>query len=275
MIVGPIGPGQGRVSLTRLPGRPGGRSTPRKARRHFEAPRWPGGAFSVREWGARDRPSMGAVPRAGRSGENGSMTAAAPHDWDESYAGPLPPWDIGRPQPAFVRLADAGALAGAVLDAGCGTGEHTILATSNGARALGIDVARRAIETARAKAAKRGSAASFRVLDALRLATLGQVFDTIVDSGLFHVFDDGARGRYVTALKAVLRPGGHLHLMCFSDRQPGDWGPRRVTADELGAAFGSGWRIDSLTPDRFDLNPGLGILTAEAWLADIVRLAPE
>jgi SAM-dependent methyltransferase len=197
------------------------------------------------------------------------------HDWDGSYAGPSPPWDIGRPQPAFVRLADAGALRGSLLDAGCGTGEHTTLAARHGAHALGIDVSARAIETARRKAAERGIDTSFKVYDALRLESLGESFDTIVDSGLFHVFDDADRARYVIAVHAVLRPGGHLHLMCFSDRQPGDWGPRRVTEGELRGAFGSGWCIDSLAPDRFEINPGLGTPTAEAWLADIVRLASQ
>ena len=204
------------------------------------------------------------------------MTAADPeHDWDDSYAGSTPPWDIGRPQSAFLRLADAGALTGRLLDAGCGTGEHTILAARYNARALGIDVSSRAIEIARGKAAERGVDATFQVLDALRLVTLGEAFDTVIDSGLFHVFDDAARARYVTAVHAVLRPGGHLHLMCFSDRQPGDWGPRRVTGDELRAAFDSGWRIESLDPDRFDINPGLGTPTAEAWLANVVALAPR
>ena len=203
------------------------------------------------------------------------MTAADPaHDWDSSYAGSLPPWDIGRPQPAFVRLAEVGALTGALLDAGCGTGEHTILAARLGARALGIDISTLAIETARRKAAERDVDASFQVFDALRVETLGEVFDTVVDSGLFHVFDDAARARYVAAVHAVLRPGGHLHLMCFSDRQPGDWGPRRLAEGELRAAFGDGWRIASLDHDRFDINPGLGTDSAEAWLADAVRLAP-
>ena len=204
------------------------------------------------------------------------MTAVeGSHDWDESYAGVSPPWDIGRPQPAFVRLAEAGALTGSLLDAGCGTGEHTILAARSGADALGVDVSSRAIEIARGKAADRGVDTSFKVLDALRLITLGETFDTVIDSGLFHVFDDAARTRYVTAVHAVVRPGGHLHLMCFSDRQPGDWGPRRVTEGDLRAAFGSGWRIDALAPERFDLNPGLGPTTAEAWLTDVARLAPE
>jgi SAM-dependent methyltransferase len=201
------------------------------------------------------------------------MTADdAAHDWDDSYAGPSPPWDIGRPQPVFVRLAEAGVLTGALLDAGCGTGEHTILAARYNAHALGIDVSPRAIEIAGHKASDRGVDCRFQLLDALRVGTLGETFDTVVDSGLFHVFDDTARVRYVTALHAVLRTGGHLHLMCFSDRQPGDWGPRRVTEGELRATFGSGWRIDSLAPDRFDINPGLGPTTAEAWLADVIRM---
>lgn len=195
------------------------------------------------------------------------------HDWDDSYGGQPPPWDIGRPQLAFVGLAEAGAFTGALLDAGCGTGEHTILAALHGARALGIDVSRRAIEMARGKAAERGVDARFRVFDVLALATLGESFETVLDSGLFHVFDDGARAQYVRALHDVLRSGGHLHLMCFSDRQPGDWGPRRVTASELSEAFGSGWRIDSLRPNRFDINPVMGVSSAEAWLVDVVRLA--
>lgn len=204
------------------------------------------------------------------------MSAAdLPHGWDDSYTGAPPPWDIGRPQPAFLRLAEEGALTGRVLDAGCGTGEHTILAARHNASALGIDISRLAIESARRKAAERGVDASFRVLDALRLDTLGEDFDTIIDSGLFHVFDDAARARYVTALHGVLRPDGHLHLMCFSDLQPGDFGPRRVTESELRTAFGSGWRIDSLKRDRFDIHPRLGISSAEAWLADVVRLTAD
>ncbi|MGB9112130.1 MAG: class I SAM-dependent methyltransferase [Acidimicrobiales bacterium] len=199
-------------------------------------------------------------------------TTESAHDWDGSYAGPPPPWDIGRPQVAFVRLADAGALSGSLLDAGCGTGEQTILAARHGAHALGVDVSPRAIEIARGKAAERGVDTRFQVLDALHLDSLGESFDTIVDSGLFHVFDDAARARYVTAVNAVLRPGGHLFLMCFNERQPGVWGPRRVSEDELRAAFGSGWRIDSLDRDRFEINSGFGTPTAEAWLADIVRL---
>jgi SAM-dependent methyltransferase len=194
--------------------------------------------------------------------------------WDEAYAATAPPpWDIGTPQPAFVQLAARGLLTGQLLDAGCGTGEHTLLAASAGADAVGADVSVRALERAREKAAARGIPARFEEADALRLADLGLSFDTVIDSGLFHVFDDDSRLRYVTSLASVLRRGGQLYLMCFSDRQPGTLGPRRVSQDELRAAFTGGWAVDAIEPASFTLNPGLFEASAEAWLATISRTA--
>jgi SAM-dependent methyltransferase len=200
-------------------------------------------------------------------------TSVTTPSWDASYAGSTPPpWDLGRPQPAFVRLAEQGLLAGQVLDAGCGTGEQTLLAASSGAEALGVDVSPLALEQARGKAAARGIKARFEVADALSLGDLGLSFDTVIDSGLFHVFDDDNRARYVASLASVLRPGGHLYLMCFSDRQPGTLGPRRVSQDELRAAFRDGWTILALQAESFALNPGLfPATTAQAWLASITR----
>jgi hypothetical protein len=37
-------------------------------------------------------------------------------------------------------------------------------------------------------------------------------------------------------------------MLCFSDRQPGDQGPRRVTREEIITSFADGWRVDSLDP---------------------------
>jgi len=193
--------------------------------------------------------------------------------WDDAYSGSTPPpWDLGEPQPAFARLAEQGLLTGQVLDVGCGTGEQTLLAASSGADALGIDLSPLAIEQARGKAASRGIKARFQVADALRLESLDLSFDTLIDSGVFHVFDDDSRPRYVASLASVLRPAGHLYLMCFSDRQPGTFGPRRVSQDELRAAFGDGWTILGIEADAFALNPGFfPATTAQAWRADITR----
>lgn len=205
------------------------------------------------------------------------MTSEEHHDrphppWDESYTGETPaPWDIGRPQPAFVRLADQGRLSGRVLDCGCGTGENALLAASRGADVTGIDVAPTAIARARTKAADRGLAARFEVANALDMGPLGVDVDTVIDSGVFHVFDDEDRATYVASLAAVLRLGGSCYLMCFSDKQPGDWGPRRVRADEIRSAFRDGWTVESIAADAFDINPIGGTTQAQAWLAILRR----
>jgi SAM-dependent methyltransferase len=194
--------------------------------------------------------------------------------WDDSYTGGTPaPWDIGRPQPVFARLADGGLLPGPLLDSGCGTGENTLLAAAGGAQALGVDISPRAIAKATSKAAERGVQARFQVADALNLAELDLTFQTVIDSGVFHVFSDDARPKYVASLAAVTRSGGHCYLMCFSDRQPGTQGPRRVREDELRAAFRDGWTVVAITAETFDINPGdfFPGTAAQAWLADLRR----
>jgi len=192
--------------------------------------------------------------------------------WDSAYTAGPPPWDIGRPQPVFVRLAGDGLLSGRVLDAGCGTGEHTLLAAAHGAQAMGVDMSAVAIQKARAKATERGLAARFEVADALRLDQWGLTFDTIIDSGLFHVFDDTDRAGYVASLAAVTAAGSRCYLMCFSDRQPGDFGPRRVSQDELLRAFADGWDVLSIAAESFTINPiAQGSPAAAAWLAVIGR----
>ena len=181
-----------------------------------------------------------------------------------------PPWDIGRPQPVFVRLAEEGEISGSVLDAGCGTGEHALMLAARGLDVTGVDAAPRAIHAATAKATERGLSARFLLWDALKLGDLRERFDTVIDSGLFHVFDDERRAQYVDQLSAVVRPGGRYLMCCFSDRQPGDWGPRRVTQAEIRDSFAQGWSISSITAETFDIN--MDPPTALAWLTKMTRV---
>jgi ubiquinone/menaquinone biosynthesis C-methylase UbiE len=192
-----------------------------------------------------------------------------PEDFDAFYAS-TPPWDIGRPQPVFLSLAEAGAIRGRVLDVGCGTGEHALMAAGMGLEATGIDSAPTAIALAEAKARDRGLTAHFLVHDALQLASLDQQFDTVLDCGLFHVLEDDDRRLFVESLRAVIQPGGRYFMLCFSDRQPGAFGPRRITQDEIRASFHKGWQVDSIKPVKLDIRMGPdGIL---AWLARITRI---
>jgi SAM-dependent methyltransferase len=190
-------------------------------------------------------------------------------DFDAYYSA-TPPWDIGRPQPAFLELADAGLIRGRVLDVGCGTGEHALMAATRGLEATGLDAAPTAIAIAERKARERGVHARFLVHNALDLASLGEHFDTVLDCGLFHVFDDADRTPFVENLRMVISTGGRYFMLCFSDRQPGDWGPRRVTQEEIRANFSDGWQVDAIEPAKIDItidpNGALG------WRASITRV---
>lgn len=190
-----------------------------------------------------------------------------PRDFEESYR-TTPPWDVGHPQHLFVALADEGALRGRVLDSGCGTGEHALMAAARGHDATGIDLVPAAIDAARSKAAERNLDVTFLVGDVLRLDEMGERFDTVLDSGVFHVFDDLERRRYVDSLRSVLGPDGRYFMACFSNLQPGDWGPRRVSQAEIRAAFADGWRIDSIDEAEFETNL---VASVRAWLARITR----
>jgi cyclopropane fatty-acyl-phospholipid synthase-like methyltransferase len=168
------------------------------------------------------------------------------------YAGPAP-WDIGRPQGQFVAIADR--VIGPVLDAGCGTGEHALFLANRGRRVIGIDFVEEAIRRARAKATERGLAVEFLVKDATTLGGWGERFASVIDWGLFHVFSDDDRRRYVQGLAQVLEPGGRLFLSCFSDEEPGTEGPRRVSRQELYDAFADGWEVESVQPVRCEIHP--------------------
>ena len=172
--------------------------------------------------------------------------------FENLYAG-QPRWEIGRPQQAFLDTADK--IAGSVLDSGCGTGENALFFASRGQRVTGIDFLAEPIQLARRKAAERGLTATFLVMDALVLEELPEVFDNVIDSGLFHVFSDEDRRRYVDGLATVLKPQGHLFFLCFSDEEPGTQGPRRVSRQEIEAAFAAGWTIESIARSRYEVRP--------------------
>jgi len=195
--------------------------------------------------------------------------------WDASYVDGLAPWDIGEPQPAILRLAGEGAFAGAVLDAGCGTGENALHVASLGLRVVGVDVAETALSIAREKAAARGIDADFVASDALGLDRLGRVFETVLDCGLFHTFDGDERRAYVTSLASVTGPGANVHVLCFSDAGPECSGPHPIGEEALRGAFkpGDGWKIGSVSPDRIQTRFGPEGLPA--WLAKIKRIQSQ
>jgi SAM-dependent methyltransferase len=213
--------------------------------------------------------------------------------WNSAYDNESAPWLIGEPQPAIVALVERSAVGGVVLDVGCGAGEHTIHLARLGYDVIGVDLSPSAVAYARANARQHGVAARFEVADATRLDEMGLggmgldgtgLFDTIVDSALFHVF--AARGGdptdYVRSLRAVCKPGGVVHVLALSDAEPG-FGPR-IPASAIRDGFADGWAIERLEPSRYraripadaDIVTGGArrgdIVDAAAWLAQLRRL---
>jgi SAM-dependent methyltransferase len=213
--------------------------------------------------------SLGDDPFRGRQPTSHERMAGQP--WDASYHDGPPPWDIGQPQPAIVRLASQGGFAGAVLDAGCGTGENALLVASLGLPVLGVDVAETALAMAREKAADRGIEVEFAAADAFMLDRLGRRFETVLDCGLFHAFDADERAAYAASLAAVTEHDGTLYVLCFSDEGP-DTGPHPISQEELRAAFNpsSGWDITAIEPNR--LQTRIHDHGAAAWFATIKRI---
>ena len=189
--------------------------------------------------------------------------------FEQAYHG-TPPWDIGRPQQEIVRLEETGQIIGEVLDVGCGTGENSLFLANNGHVVVGMDSVRRAIDTARKKAEERGLDATFIIGDTLNLRELGRTFDTIIDSGLFHTLSDPERLVFIQNLHEVLRPGGTYFMLAFSDLEPGGYGPRRITKQELMDAFAEGWVINEIRSAVFESRTRKD--GSRAWLSSISRL---
>jgi SAM-dependent methyltransferase len=191
--------------------------------------------------------------------------------WDASYHHGSAPWDIGQPQSAIVRLASERGFVGAVLDAGCGTGENALHLASLGMSVLGIDVAETALAIAREKAADRGIEVEFAAADAFQLARLGRRFVTVLDCGLFHTFDGDERPAYAASLASVTEHDGTLYVLCFSDEGP-ETGPHPISQEALRAAFNPshGWNVVAIEPDRIQTRHHDN--GAPAWRATIKRI---
>lgn len=187
--------------------------------------------------------------------------------WEDAYK-TTPPWDVGRPQSAFVELVRAGELnKGRILDIGCGTGENAIHLAENGFSVIGVDLSGRAIAMAREKIAERRLDVDFRVGNALSLGFKDDSFDYVIDSGLFHTFADNDRPVYVREMARVLVPRGRYFMLCFSEKEPTGWGgPRRITRQEIETAFtplfGINYIRDSLFATRIHNSGGKAYLTS-------------
>jgi len=188
--------------------------------------------------------------------------------FDSAYRG-TPPWDIGRPQKEFTELVRQGEITGSVLDIGCGSGDNALFFAQEGFEVWGIDSSPIAIQKAQEKGAQRGLTAHFHVMNALELTRLNRTFDTATDSGLFHTLSDDDRPLFAKNLAAILSPTGNYFMLCFSDKEPAGYGPRRISEQEIRETFSDGWSIRYIRPATFESNTRAQ--GPRAWLSSIAK----
>lgn len=160
-------------------------------------------------------------------------------DWNEAYKG-TPPWDVGHPQPVLEALIKDGEIKpGRALDIGCGRGDNAIMLAMNGCEVTGIDLVEAAISDAKAKVIERHVKVNFVVGNVLRMGKLFMEaeFDIVIDSGLFHTITDEERQVFARQIHTVLKPGGKYFMLCFSDKEPEGYGPRRISKAEIERTF--------------------------------------
>ncbi len=169
------------------------------------------------------------------------------HDYDALYAGDtLPPWDIGKPQPALSALIDQIDIESPLLDVGCGTGDLAIHLTEKGHQVLGIDSSQVGVAKARSRAAGKGLDVAFRVADARRLEELDIRPRSVLDSGLLHNLDEEGQLAYVAGLEAICASGALVCILAVSTEAGMGWG---VTRDALTRTFAEpGWVATNIEP---------------------------
>lgn len=139
------------------------------------------------------------------------------------------PWDSGVTPPELLRfLADHPA--GRAIDLGCGTGTNVITLAEHGWQAVGIDVSRKAIMTARRKARRAQVKATFvrgSVLSMNGRPAIAGSYDLALDIGCLHSLETGERPHYEQRVASLVSPGGTYLLYTFlrppaaeSDRWP-------------------------------------------------------
>ena len=169
----------------------------------------------------------------------------------------VPPWEIGKPQPAMAAMLAKLPPAGPVLDAGCGSGDLSLSLAEFGYEVLGVDFVEAAILQAREKIkslpAEAAPRVGFLVADALHPSLLRRQFGAVVDSGFYHLFDPEECRDYAEELARTIRPGGHLYLHEFAVEFPVASMPRRVSEEELRDLFTpeKGWSIKEIQLTEF------------------------
>jgi SAM-dependent methyltransferase len=165
------------------------------------------------------------------------------------------PWDTPEtPVPAVLREVIEGPEAlhpGRALDLGCGMGRHSMYLAVHGWQVTGLDLAGRALRTARQRADRAGMDIDFVRGDVTRLEKAGVKgpFSLFLDGGCFHGMSEDERRRYGKSVTQVAAPNAENLLFSFGPsmrRVP----PRGAEMSDVERCFAGSWSIFWTLTDR-------------------------
>ena len=190
----------------------------------------------------------------------------------------VPAWDIGREQGAFKRLvhdnnSENRLFVDPILDVGCGTGENSLFFAQLAFNVTGIDSSQTAIAKAIEKATDRNLVenVTFLKYNLFDLYNLGRTFNTIIDSGVFNLFDANSKVEYQYIMKRILNPKGKLIILSFNNLEPGKgYLPKKTNEEDFFKVFKYGWNVKKVQVDVFEHN--YETKNAPALLAIIEKL---
>lgn len=171
--------------------------------------------------------------------------------WEERYARGDTPWDKSRAAPPLVEIAERGFVSGRTLVPGCGPGHDAAwLAGLPGVSVTALDIASRAVGTARGLHGAKGLPLTFEVADFFALpASHAGAFDTLVEHTCLCAIDPAMRGDYAAAAARALRSGGLFAGIFFVNPDAGEGPPFRISREEIDALFSPAFEhVASWTP---------------------------
>lgn len=155
--------------------------------------------------------------------------------WDNMYDMPLEniPWEIKDPPKELVELAEAGKLSGGrALDIACGTGNYSFYLAQQGFdEVVGVDFSEKALAIARKHSEKSQLPVTFIFADVTKIekALPGKSFDFILDYSILHHLDPAVTEDYAQQCTNLLKPGGKLLLVCYSEKDEVASGDKKAT----------------------------------------------
>ena len=176
-------------------------------------------------------------------------------DWDKFYQETKPedlPWFTKKLESDLENeIKSRNITKGKFLDLGTGDGTQARELAKLGFDVTGTDISETAIDRAK----KLSKDINYLTDDILNSKLLASSFDFIFDRGIFHLFDDSHRPKFVEQIKRILKDDGIYFLKCMSIEQeefPEGSGPHRLTKQEIIDSFSNDFNIEKIFPTAFE-----------------------